>query len=170
MQKLRDINECLVDTYDVLLSQKSNKRQTVHTLGLKVGDVVWIRIFKVSERLKYMKHLLPSWKLAKIVRINGMASLLCRDLETQRLISRHLQDCAPVKQTGNFSNLLTDTISGRSHEVEEDFGGFDADNVPNLDGRAIDNELSKSRQTDGVVDEPQEGWKGRLRPRKDKDS
>ena len=170
MQKLRDINKCLVDTYDVLLSQKSNKRQTVHTLGLKVGDVVWIRVFKVSKRLKYMKHLLPSWKLAKIVRINGMASLLCRDLETQRLISRHLQDCAPVKQVGNFSNLLTDTITGRSHEIEEDFGGLEADKVPNLDGRAVDHELSKAKPPLSDVNEPQVGWKGRLRPRKDKDS
>ena len=181
LAKLREINQHLIAKYDIMLSEKSNKRQTVHSLNLKVGDLIWIRIFKFSERLKYMKHLLPKWKLAKIVKINGMASLLCRDMETQQLISRHLQDCAPVKQTGNFSNLYTDTISGRSHEVEEDFGGLEPDQVPNLDGTAIDAELSKTKvsKTNGQsIENPEkvetktakndETWKGRLRSRKTK--
>ena len=132
VKKLREMNKCLVEKYDIVLSQKSNKRQTVQSMNLKIGDLIWVRVIKYTERLVYLKHLLPKWKLAKIVRFNGMTSLLCLDVSTNQLLSRHLQDCAPVKQTGNYSNLFTDSRTSHSHEIEEDFGGAEANEIPEV--------------------------------------
>ena len=46
------------------------------------------------------------------------------DLDAKQLLSRHLQDCVPAKQTSNCSNLHTDNKSSHSHEIEIDFVGL----------------------------------------------
>ena len=53
-----------------------------------------------------------------------MSSLLLNDLETGKVISRHLQDVFPIKLAGNFSNLFQDSISAKQDEIEEDFAGL----------------------------------------------
>ena len=164
IKKMREINDVLIKKYDVYLSQKSNKRHTVETLGLKIGDSCWIRIFAFSSRLKYLKHLLPSWRMAKIEKIVGKTSLLLRDSETGKLISRHLQDVSPVKLCGNFQNLFTDSLTAQKNEIEEDFEGLKADQIPHLDGTAIDGAL-KTQNPDESED-LQAKWQGRLRRRK----
>ena len=170
IKKMRELNNVLVNHYNLYISQKANKRHTVHTMGLKVGDYVWCRIFQFSPRLKYLKHLLPRWKLAKIIRINGMTSLLLQDDESGRIISRHLQDIAPVKAGKNYTNVYADTLSSHKFEVEEDFGGKEADEIPHLDGKALDGVVTKSKQNKQKADQQQtenaDGWKTRLRPRK----
>ena len=164
VESMRKVNDILVEKYDLFLSQKANKRHTVQTLGLSVGDVVWVRCFKFSPRLKYMKHILPKWKLAEIVRINGMTSLLLRDEESKVIISRHLQDVAPVKPCKNYSNLYTDSWTAHKNETEEDFEGKDPDEIPALDGKAIEGALAKeSFATPNDEVEKGEPWKGRLR-------
>ena len=114
-----------------------------------------------------MKHILPKWKLAKIVQINGMTSLLCVDLYTNQVVSRHLQDCAPVKLSGNYGNLFQDSLTGGSHEIEEDFGGMEPEKIPNLDGCAVDAEVEKSRNKKDEGTEQKNRWEGRLRKRQD---
>ena len=166
IRELKKINDLLVEKYDIYLSQKSNKRHTVDTLGLKVGDLVWVRCIQFSSRLKYMKHLLPKWKLAEIVRINGMTSLLLKDKESGKIISRHLQDVAPVKPCKNYANLYQDSWNSHQNEVEEDFGGKPADEIPALDGRAIDDALDQSRDARADAQLSKESWKGRLRNRR----
>ena len=172
VKKMREINKILVESYDLYISQKANKRHTVHTLGLNVGDFVWCRIFAFSSRLKHLKHLLPRWKLAQIIRINGMTSLLLKDESTGRVISRHLQDIAPVKASKNYTNLYADTITSHKFEVEEDFGGKQPDEIPHLDGKALDGVVEKTKdkkQTNKqkTVDQnKQNEWTERLRTRK----
>ena len=99
-----------------------------------------------------------------------MTSLLLQDDESGRIISRHLQDIAPVKAGKNYTNVYADTLSSHKVEVEEDFGGKEADEIPHLDGKALDGVVTKSKQNKQKADQQQtendNGWKPRLRPRK----
>ena len=134
---MRELNQVLIDKYSLLLSQKSNKRHTVESLKLKIGDKVWIRIIKFSPRFHHLKHLLPRWKLAEIVEILGMTSLLLKDCESGRIVSRHLVDVAPVLVPKSYRNLYTDSLTANKNEIEEDFQGVGVNEIPNLDGEAI---------------------------------
>ena len=104
--------------------------------------------------------------------INGMTSLLLKDESTGRVISRHLQDIAPVKASKNYTNLYADTITSHKFEVEEDFGGKQPDEIPHLDGKALDGVVEKTKdkkQTNKqkTVDQnKQNEWTERLRTRK----
>ena len=168
VKKIREINEILVEKYGIFLSTRANKRHTVTSLNLKVNDPVWIRIFQFSTRLKYMKHILPSFKMAKIEKILGETSLLVRDQDSGRLISRHLQDCFPVKFAGSYSNLYTDSLTQHQNETEEDYEGLLPSQIPYFDGLGLAKELLEDQRKKAKEVEQKDNWKGRLRERKNK--
>ena len=163
IQKLQDINKVLIEKYDIFLAQKSNKRHTVTSLGLKVGDPVWMKIFQFSPRLKFMKHILPKYKLAKIEKILGQTTLILRNDDTGKLVSRNLQDCAPVKFTGNYGNLYTDSLTAQKTEIEEDFQGLEPSQIPYFDSIGLDREILEAKKQ---TEREPEDWNKRLRSRK----
>lgn len=163
IKKMREINDVLVKKYDIYLSMKSNKRHTVDSLKIKVGDPCWVKIFAYSSRLKYLKHILPSWKIARVEKIVGQTSLLLRNEDNGQLISRHLQDVFPVKFCGNFQNLFTDSVTAQKNEIDEDFDGLEPEQIPHLDGAGVDDAV---RRTSSEIQKQNKSWKGRLRAQK----
>ena len=161
------------EKYDTYLCQKANPRATVDSLGLQVGDHVWIRIFAFSERLAYLSSLLPRFKVAKILAILGKSSIVLEDLETGRKITRHLADCYPIKPVGNFSNLFLNSKAAVQQEVDEDFGGMPESNLPGIykDGVGVDQFAVEQPRIDEekLEEEPSveevDKWCNRLRRR-----
>ena len=104
--------------------------------------------------------------------ILGKTSLVLEDLETGKKITRHLSDCYPIKPVGNYSNLFLNSKAAVIQDVEEDFGGMSASNLPGiyLDGVAVD-EIKKEelaiQKPEAKDDEPSaqdiENWSKRLR-------
>ena len=129
---LQQITDFYLNKYDLYLSQKRPCNHTVSSLGLEVGQKVWVRIFKYGKNLKYLKSILPKAKLAEITHINGATSLILRDEETGRVISRHLSDVFLVEFTGNFSNLYKDSLTSQKEEYLE------IEESPIIDSRGAD--------------------------------
>ena len=170
VRKFQELTKCLKVKYDTYLSMKANPRATVDSLGIEPGQNVWIRIFAFSERLAYLSSLLPRFKAAKVLKILGKTSLVLEDLETGKKITRHLTDCYPIKPVGNFSNLFLNSKAAVNQDVEEDFGGMPASNLPGVirDGAGI--EELKHEEAQASKDQPDdntEEWRGRLRQRKE---
>ena len=166
MEKFQELTKCLKDKYDTYLSTKANPRNTVDSLGIKVGDHIWIRIFAFSDRLAYLSSLLPRFKAAKVTAILGKTSLVLEDLENGKKITRHLVDCFPIKPVSNFSNLFVNSRAAVSQEVDEDFGGMPASNLPGVfrDGAGIGELVPKTTDDDdGQLQEAKNAWEGRLR-------
>ena len=173
VQKFQDLTLCLKNKYDTYLCQKANPRATVDSLGLQVGDHVWIRIFAFTERLAYLSSLLPRFKVARITAILGKTSVVLEDLESGRKITRHLADCYPIKPVGNFSNLFLNSKAAIQQEVDEDFGGMPESNLPGVykDGAGVDQVAPQTAQNDSEQGlekrtvESANNWTNRLRQR-----
>ena len=130
-----------------------------------MGQTIWIKIHAYSTRLAYLSSLLPRYKAAKVVAILGKTSLVVQDKETGKLVNRHLSDCFVIKNTGNFSNLYTDSKTSCQQDVEEDFGGMELQDVPKValgsaDVAKLKNDEAQQEQTTEVQE-----WTGRLRKR-----
>ena len=173
VDKFQKMTEVLKNKYDTYLCMKNNPRATVHSLGIQKGQKIWIRIFAFSERLAYLSSLLPRFKAAKVTEILGKTSLVLEDLETGKKITRHLSDCYPIKPVGNYSNLFLNSKAAVTQDVEEDFGGMPASNLPGiyLDGVAVDEmkkeelAIKQQKANDVTESEKVENWSKRLRKR-----
>ena len=168
IKKFQAMTKVLKEKYDVYICSKGNPRNTVDSMGIKVGQTIWIKIHAYSSRLAYLTTLLPRYKAAKVVEILGKSSLALEDLETGRLINRHLSDCYPIRPTGNFSNLFTDSKIANQSDVEEDFGGMTEKQIPEvmLDSTAVD-QLKRNEEALAQTGEKTiEKWSGRLRKQK----
>jgi len=168
--KLKLFTKLLKEKYDIFLSQKSNKRQTVYTLNIKIGDLVWARVFKYSPKKRGFSQVLPKFKLCRVEKILGATSLMVRDVETKLLISRHLQDIYNVRLSGSYSNLFQNSLKAKDHEIEENFSGVPVEKIPAVDGlslevanRQVDDDLPLSKREQEAKNA---NWKARLRPRK----
>ena len=165
IKKFQEITKVLKEKYDSYLCSKGSPRHTIDSMGIKVGQTIWIKIHAYSTRLAYLSSLLPRYKAAKVVAILGKTSLVVEDRETGRLVNRHLSDCFVIKATGNYSNLFTDSKTSCQQDVEEDFGGMDLKDVPKValgssDVAKIKNDEAQQEQTAEV-----QKWTGRLRKR-----
>ena len=170
INKLKLFTKLLKEKYDIFLSQKSNKRQTVYSLNLKIGELVWARLFKYSPKKRGFSQVLPKFKLCRVEKILGATSLMVRDVETKMLISRHLQDIYKVHLSGSYSNLFQNSLKAKDHEVEENFSGVPVEEIPKVDGlslqvasKQVDDELPLSKRE---KESQAANWKARLRPRK----
>ena len=98
---------------------------------------------------------------------------MLEDLETGKKITRHLSDCYPIKPVGNYSNLFLNSKAAVTQDVEEDFGGMPASNLPGiyLDGVAVDEmkkeelAIKQQKANDVTESEKVENWSKRLRKR-----
>ena len=91
--------------------------------------------------------------MAKVIKILGATSLLLEDVETSRLVTRHLSDVYVVELTGNFGNLYKDTLTSHREELLETFGGRDPDNVPIMDAAGKDHLLENEQLANGNQDD-----------------
>ena len=166
IEKSRELLKILKGRYDVYLCQKGSPRHTVESLGLEVGQVVWVRIFAYSTRLAYLSSLLPRFKPAKILAILGRTSLLLEDVESGRKINRHLTDVYPMKSVGNYSNLFQDSLTAHQTEAVEDFGNAPISDIPAMipDGAKVE-EMEREAEAEPEVEPEGASWEGRLRPR-----
>ena len=134
------------DKYDLYLSQLRPNRATVDSKGWKEGQLVWIRIFKYAKHLKHLKSILPKVKMARVKKIVGATALILEDIDTGKLVSRHLSDVFDVQMTGSFGNLYKDALSSQREEMLEDFGGVqDPKQIPVFDAAGKDNMLLENK-------------------------
>ena len=168
IQKFQQMTKTLKEKYDTYLCTKGNPRHTVHSLGIRKGQQIWIRIFAFSPRLAYLSSLLPRFKAAKVIEITGKTSLILEDLETGKMISRALVDCYPIKPSGNFSNLFVNSKQAIQQDGEEDFGGLTEKQIPGvcLDATGVDRIKQEERDEEkGPTKEEVAQWSERLRKR-----
>ena len=87
MKMIAKLSKHFADRYDVYLSQMRPDRMTVHSLGITEGEIVYIRVFKPKKDLKYLKSVLPKFKLARVKKILAATSLILEDLDTKKQVS-----------------------------------------------------------------------------------
>ena len=116
---MREITEHFRKKYDLYLCQARSDRQTVHTLKIRVNDLVWYRVFQYPQSAKYLKSILPKFRLAVVIRILGPTSVILQDKVSTRQLSRHLSDIYRVKLTGSFSNLYLTSFDSTQDEMRE---------------------------------------------------
>jgi hypothetical protein len=123
MAKIADV---LRSEYKMAL-KLTRSYHNVYTMPVSEGDTVYFRIFKFSTRLAYLSAIMPRWKLGKVTKILGRTSVVIKDLDTGRLISRHLSDLRLHKVPKSYLNLYGPGlgVDNRSQPAEdgEDFGG-----------------------------------------------
>ena len=144
MKSISKLQKHFVDKYDVYLSQMRSDRLTVNSMKIQVGELLYVRIFKPSKNLKYLKSILPRFKLAKVISILGATSLLLLDESSGRTLVRHLSDVYKVHHHGNFSNLYLDSLTSQREELRETFDGVDYDDIPVIDGLGKNKVLEKN--------------------------
>ena len=165
IKKFQEMTKVLKEKYDTFLCSKGSPRNTTDSMGIKVGQTIWIKIHAYSTRLAYLSSLLPRYKSAKVVAILGKTSIVVQDKETGRLVNRHLSDCFVIKATGNYSNLFTDSRTSCQQDIEEDFGGMDIREVPGVALNSADVARLKNDETQEAEAQEVQGWAGRLRKR-----
>ena len=117
---MRKITNRFRDHYDLLLSQRKSKKHTVYSLNMKVGDNVFYKIHQWPASAAFLHSIMPRYKIAEIIKIVGAVTLLLRDNDSGREISRNLTDCYKMSDPANFSNLyLTPDSSFNDDFLEE---------------------------------------------------
>jgi hypothetical protein len=132
MSIMARITEILLTEYKMAL-KLTRSYHTVHSMPVEIGDTIYFCIFRLSPRLAYLSTIMPRWKLGEVTKILGRTSIVIRDLETDRLISRHLFDVRLHKIPRSYLNLYNSSGIAAEQKQEdspaengEDFGGTSA--------------------------------------------
>ena len=94
-----------------------------------------MRIFKPKKDLKYLKSILPKFKLARVTKILGATSLILTDLDSGKSLSRNLADVYKVSHGLSYGNLYGDTLKANMEEIRETYHDLSFTKLPILDGR-----------------------------------
>ena len=127
MEFLAKLTKSISDRYDLQLSQMKSNLNTVTRMRLKIGSLVWYRIFKYGPEANNLKSLMPKFNLAKIVNIQGPTALILTDQATGRLISRNLLDVYKAAENVSYPNLylsIPDSTQDDNYELDDEAQGF----------------------------------------------
>ena len=144
IKMMTKLSKFFADKYDTYLSQMRSDRRTVYSMGIKENEIVYVRIFKPKKDLKYLKSILPKFKLARVTKILGATSLILTDLDSGKSLSRNLADVYKVSHGSDYGNLYGDTLKANMEEIRETYHDLSFTKLPILDGRGKARLLSRA--------------------------